>query len=452
MPGDNSNNLTSIPLPSNGGSYDPSTQYGANQMDNGAPFVQHGSGNAFSPTQVDNSGNANDQTGGKMSTQQGQIYGGMYDQAQGMSGYFNQLASGYNQTAPTIGDASQLGVAQNYYQGLMNGDAGYAAKQYQQSQDQAIAAQMAMANSARGGAASLAGAQRAATQGAGAQMATAANQAGQIAAQEEQMGAQGMQGIGQLELQRLSNNAQLQQNNQQQINQMQQALYGMGEQEQGLGLSTQQAYMANLLAAEGINTQQSQFNTQLGVQGAAAGLQTIGAIGSAAVSDERFKTDINPQGTGGISSTASPSLSSSMGAGLGGSAGITSLYSPSNSSGADRFNHALNTQPQAQKPDNAPAVGLGAGIGAASGAVSGAASGGPIGAAIGGAGGAITGGLGAAAHSDPHNEDLKIANTATQAGIGAAGGAAAGSAFGPWGTGIGALVGGAAGLIKGLMT
>lgn len=421
MPGDNSNNLTSAPLPQPGHNpYAPGQEPSGYTQDPRSWNYDQGSQTmgytqGFNPQESLNGGDKN------FPVASGQNYAGIYNRAQGMTDYFNGLASNYNQTAPTIGDASQLGVAQNYYQGLMNGDAGYAAKQYQQSQDQAIAAQMAMANSARGGAASLAGAQRAATQGAGAQMATAANQAGQIAAQEEQMGAQGMQGIGQLELQRLSNNAQLQQNNQQQINQMQQALYGMGEQEQGLGLSTQQAYMANLLAAEGINTQQSQFNTQLGMQAAGAGLQTLGAIGSAAASDERFKTDINPQG-------------------------ITSAYS-----------HSLTPAglSAAPPPSAGQAAGQAAGMGAATGALSGLASGGFGGAALGAATGAARGaaqsGLASMAQQHPDDENAKVAGAAGQALAGAGAGALGGSVAGPIGTGIGAVVGGIGGLLKGLL-
>src|SRR6185312_10000507 len=302
-PNQNTNNIGSAYGPPPQSPQTPTQgQYGYNQMNNGLPFVNPQSGNAFSPTQVGNDGNANDQTGGKMSTQEGQVYGGLYNQAAGMSNYFNGLANGYNQNAPQIGDVSQLANAQNYYQQLMQGDGGYAQNQFRQSQDQSIAAQMAMANSARGGAAARAGAMRAATQGAGAQMASAANQSAQLRAQEQQAAAQGLTGIGQLELQRGSQNASLQQNNQQQINQMQTALWGMGEQEQGLSLSAQQAYMQNLLAAEGINTQQSQFNTNLGVQLGAAGVQAVGSGIGAAVSDANLKTDIAPQGSGGIGS------------------------------------------------------------------------------------------------------------------------------------------------------
>lgn len=400
----NQNGISSLPVPSNSAPSDP--------MD---PRSQNGS-YGFQP-------GVNDQTGGKMPVYAGQNYGSMYGQAGGMAGYFDQAAQGYNQNAPNIQDVSQLNEAGDYYHQLMQGDGGYAQNQFRQSQDQSIASQMAMAGSARGGAAARAGAQRAAQQGAGTQMAAGANQAAQIASQEEQAGAQGMAGIGAQELQRGSANAQLQQANQAQINQMQTSLYGMGEQEQGLQLSAEQAYMQNLLAAEGINTQQSQFNTNLGMQVTGAGLQAGGALINAA-SDERLKTDVQPQG------------------------GMGSLYAAQ----AVPQMHALNSQPQAQRPDMAPAAGVGAGAGALSGAVSGAASGGVGGALAGGIAGAAGGGLNTAAHANPHDQELKIGNTAAQAGIGAASGAAGGAALGPVGAGIGALIGGGVGLMKGLMS
>jgi len=390
-----------------------------------APGADHssevqGTGNAFSPAQQNPDGSFGDQTGGKMSTQQGQVYGGLFNQAQGMSGYFNNLAAGYNQQAPQIADAAQLAEAQKYYHDLMQGDGGYAQNQFRQSQDQSIAAQMAMANSARGGAAAHAGAQRAATQGAGQQMAAGANQAAQIAMQEEQQGAQGMQNIGTIETQRMSQNAQLQQNNQQQINQMMQALYGMGEQEQGLSLSAQQAYMANLLAAEGINTQQTQFNTQLGVQGAGAGLQAIaGGIG-AAYSDANTKMEIAPQGRGGIASID--------------------------------YSKSISTPAKPGLPDNAQAVGVGAGVGGGVGALAGGLSGGAAGALAQGALGAIQGGVGAAHNTRKDDPGLKAANVGISTGVGAAAGAGGGAAFGPIGAGVGAVVGGIGGLIKGLLT
>jgi len=415
MPGDpnqNSNNIGGLYNPgARGQEVMPGDQSRLNPyapVDSGGGYYQ-----SFNPANTTNG----DQTGGKMPAAGAQTYGDIFNQAQGQSGYFNQLASRYNQNAPTIGDVSQLGIAQKYYQDLMNGDGGYAQNQFRQSQDQSIAAQMAMANSARGGAAERAGAQRAAMQGAGQQMAGGANQAAQIAMQEEQQGAQGMANIGQLQLQRQSANAQLQQANQAQINQMMTSLYGMGEQEQGLGLSAQQAYMANLLAAEGINTQQSQFNTQLGMQGVSAGLQAGGALIGAASSDANLKTDITPQGRGGI--------------------------------GSIDYSQANMAKPQA--PISQPSVGASAGMGAVSGAATGAAAGGPVGAVLGGAGGALSGGLNAQQKQDPNDKLLKAGSTAASAGMGAASGAAMGSALGPIGTGVGAVAGGIAGLLKGLL-
>jgi hypothetical protein len=377
-----------------------------------------------------------------MTQGQGAIYGNLYGQSQGMSNYFNNNAAGYGQRVNLIGDQSQLGAAQNYYQQMMQGDGGYAQKQYQQSQDQAIAAQMAMANSARGGAAAITSAQRAATQNVGAQAASAANQSAQLALQEQQMGAQGMQGIGQLELQRASNNAQLQQNNQQQINQMKQALYGMGEQEQGLSLSEQQAYMANLLAAEGINTQQSQFNTQLGMQAAGAGMSALGAIGGAAVSDENMKMEIQPQGAGGLSSMYGPSTATSAAA---------------NSS----YTHALTPATMgAQAPDANKAAAEGAGMGAATGAIGGIGGGlggMAAGAAAGAAKGAGSSGLTSFQQApdrinSPDATLKREASVGGQAALGAGTGALGGAALGPIGAGVGAIAGGAVGLIKGLMT
>lgn len=460
MPYGNSNNIGSLyqpPSPQQSGNPATNPNYTVNSPGSQAPFTQQGQGSAFSPTQADANGNLQDQTGGKMTTQQGQVYGNLYGQAQGMSGYFNNLAAGYSQNAPQIGDASQLAAAQDYYSKLMQGDGGYAQNQFRQSQDQSIAAQMAMANSARGGAAARAGAQRAAMQGAGQQMAGGANQAAQIAMQEEQQGAQGMTQLGTLELQRNQQNAALQQNNQQQINQMQTALWGMGEQEQQMSASDFEAYMANLLGAEGVQAQQSQQNVQTGMQVAGAGLQAVsGGIG-AAVSDANYKTDIQSQGRGGgigsvdyaqPTSTSNQGDASSIGA-LSPTATQPQMQGRENV--ASLYSRPLNSQPQVHALDNSTQVGVGAGVGAAAGAASGASAG-PVGSLVGAAGGALQGGLGAAAQTRKNDEGLKAANTAASTGIGAAAGAAGGSAFGPWGTAIGAGVGAVGGLIKGLLT
>lgn len=408
-PNQNTNGISSIAPPQYQG-----PNYNAGNTTNGPGSNWRGNSPSWDPM---NGGQ--DPTGGKMTVGQGQQYGDIYGQAGNMSNYFNKQAANYNQNAPQIGDVSQLAEAQKYYHDLMAGDGGYAQNQFRQSQDQSIATQMAMANSARGGAAAHAGALRAAQQGAGVQTAAGANQAAQIAMQEEQQGAQGMSQIGTLQLQRGSQNAQLQQNNQAQINQMMTALYGMGEQEQGLGLSAQQAYMANLLAAEGMQTQQSQFNTNLGVQVGGAAMQGIaGGIGAAA-SDYGLKQEIQPQGRGGIASID--------------------------------YSKAISNPAPPKAPDNGAAVGTGAGVGAATGALQGASAG-PVGAALGAVGGAVSGGLGAAHGSRPDDTGLKAANAATSAGMGAAGGAALGAGFGPIGAGVGGVIGGIGGLIKGLLT
>jgi hypothetical protein len=387
-----------------------------------------------------------DQTGGKMTPEQGATYGDIYNQAEGMSGYFSGLAANYNQQAPTIADQSQLTHMSDYYENELNGNGpSVAENQLKSATDQSIAANMAVANSARGGAASRAGAQRTAQQGVGAQTAAAANQSAQLRAQEQQAAAAGLTQVGGLELQRGTQNAQLEQANQQQINQMQVALYGMGEQEQGLGLSSQQAYMANLLAAEGINTQQSQFNTQLGVNiGSAVAQGTAGVIGAAA-SDARLKTDTQPEG--------GTSLAASMGGSVPSVPAITTPNIQSPSSLSSLYAHPLNTSPQQHDQDNSAQVGVGAGIGGASGALAGGVAAGPVGALVGGAGGALSGGLGAAAQSRPHDDGMKAASTATSAATGAAMGAAAGTAVYPGvGTAIGGIVGGVAGLVKGLVS
>jgi len=431
---DNSNTIGGTPLPQQPDPNKPANAGG-----------QSLSGVAFNPWGSQPVGGVNDPTGGKMSHEQGEVYGGLYNQAQGMSGYFNQAAANYNQNAPTIGDNGQLTSMTDYYNNVLNGQGPTVAQnQMQQSTDSAIAASMAMAGSARGGAAARVGAERAAQQGAGSQLMTAANQSAQLRAQEQQAAATGLTNVGQLEQQRLTNNAQLQSTNQQQIDQMQTALYGMGEQEQGLSLSSQQAYMSNLLAAEGINTQQSQFNTQLGTQIAGAGAQLVGTGLGAAMSDEFAKTDVQPQGS---------SLTASYAGGATPSVQTPNIPQPSI---ADTFSHALNAQPQHLTPDqqnNAGQVGMGAGIGAGTGAISGAASGGPIGALVGAAGGAASGGLGAASQSHPNDQGLKVANTGVSTATGAAAGAAAGTAIYPGiGTAIGAVAGGIAGLVKGLVS
>lgn len=359
-----------------------------------------------------------DPTGGKLTPGAGINYGNLYGESQGMAGQLFGQGEQYGQLTPQVGDVQQMSDLSNYYENALAGKGPSAAQaQLQSGIDQSVATQMAMAASARGGAASLAGAQRAAQQGAGTTIAGGAAQSAALRAQEMQAAAQGLQGVGTTELQRLQANANLTQTNQAQVNQMRTALMGMGEQEQGLGLSAEQAYMANLLAAEGINTQQSQFNTQLGTQIAGAGLNAGGQIIGAAASDQTLKTDIQPEGMASLPPE------------------------PANAPAPPPANQV-----------QAPNTGQAAGMGALSGAVQGGMHAGPLGALAGGAAGAATGDLSAQAAAHPQDKTLQGGNVAGQAGMGAASGALAGSALGPTGTAIGGIVGGIAGLVKGLVS
>lgn len=341
-------------------SFDPSTPTGAQSHDilGIDPFGMFDTGNS-------------DPTGGKMTAGQGAVYGNLYGQSQGQGSAFNGMAGNYSQGAPQIGQTGQLSSISDYYQNAMNGKGPTVAQnQLTAGTDQAIAAQEAMANSTRGGAAARVGAERAGQLAAGTTMAGEANSAAQLRAQEMNAAAQGMTQAAGMSQAQATNNAQLQQTNQAQINQMKLGLYGMGEQEQQMSLADQQAYMNNLLAAEGMNAQQSQFNTQMGVQVGSAAVSALGSAAGAAASDETLKTGITPQGISSINYGEDP---------------VTEA--PPNPT-APASLASSTAQPKA--PDTGAKVGS-ALLQAGTGATEGAAAGGPWGAIIGGVGGLFKG-------------------------------------------------------------
>lgn len=187
-----------------------------------------------------------------------------------------------------------LGQLGGFYAGQLNGTGPSLANlQAQGAMEDSIQAQMAAANSARGGL-SGAAAQMGAAQNAATAQQNAAYNAMQGRIQEEYNAAQGMQGVGQLSLgeqQANMQNAQMQaqlQQSQQDIN----AKMGLGysglenqvNEEQLNAQMQQQAQMSsNYLGASGMGMQQSQFNTTnnenlaMGGLGAAAGLMMLAA-------------------------------------------------------------------------------------------------------------------------------------------------------------------------------
>jgi hypothetical protein len=229
-------------------------------------------------------------------------YGSEY---QKLGGDYTQQGATIN--APSAADVqsaeANLGGLGGYYQNMLAGKGpSVAQNQFQAATDQSIANQMAMARSARGSAAQ-AGALREATAQGGAQMAGAAAQSGVIRAQEQQQAAQGLGQVygqqGQLGLGLYgqqaglaSQQAQLQQANQAQINQMRMGYLGMSNQEQQQALEALSSYTRASLAAQGQQLSADQFATQTANQ--AAGTMASGVSGM--MSDVNAKTMAHSEG------------------------------------------------------------------------------------------------------------------------------------------------------------
>jgi len=202
-----------------------------------------------------------------------------------------------------MGQYGQLG---NYYQGVLNGTRpSLANAQMQASTDQSINAQMAMANSSRGGLSGALAQRQAANQGS--QMLQNAAQQSMIGRiQEEQGAAQGMSGMlqnqGQFALGEQNQNAQAAAQ-QAQLQQQQNAINSqanlgysqLGQQVQGEQL---QAHMQGQQA--GLESyQQAMQDAQNNSQGVKDVIGTVGStVGSvfSAISDRRLKTDVRNAG------------------------------------------------------------------------------------------------------------------------------------------------------------
>lgn len=260
---------------------------------------------------------------------------------------YNSAALGpnaYTQSAPTISNpyqgqsqaqlaadqTNQQGLA-GFLQGTMNGTgpgATAAQAQYQQGLNQSVAANMAMANSTRGGPAALAGAQRQAQENNAQTLAGASAQRAGLMAQQQQAaagqlgsvyGQEAQQNLGQygIEQNEALAQAQLQSTNQQQQNAMQLGYGALGAQEQAQAYQGLQGYTTANQAAQGLQLQANQASTLLGSMGiggfggAASGALSSASSGSGAggdtgageaaglasiASDRRVKADVHDEG------------------------------------------------------------------------------------------------------------------------------------------------------------
>jgi hypothetical protein len=223
---------------------------------------------------------------------------------QGMGGFTQQtaqIANPYQAASQNnlAGTQAQLGNVGQNLQNTMNGQGPAvtaAQNQMTQATGQNIAAQMAMARSANGGALAQNAAQMGAQGNIAGTLGNAASQSAQNLAQQELQAAQaagqlyGTQGnlqLGQynLEQQNAQQQAQLQAQNQAQQNQMQLGLLGAGAQQQGLAQNSMNSYNSALLGAEQLNNTENQqgFSNAMGVASKAAGLLKGGGVGLASV-------------------------------------------------------------------------------------------------------------------------------------------------------------------------
>ena len=244
--------------------------------------------------------------------------------AQSQAAYYKGLQSGaLGVNAPTIQNASQAELNQSRgqlnnlassYMQVANGQGPMgqlAENQYQQAQDQSVAAQLAMAHSAPGGAIGAAGATRAAMENNAATTAGAAAQSGIIQAQQQQAGLAGAAGAyNQLGSMNLS-----QYQTQQQIDQ-EQALIKQQQTGQNEGFFTNlasnqsnQQQIANQatqsLGALGVQAGLGEAGTAVGAENATTNMigaitdiggATASAISGAAASDMNLKTGIQSEG------------------------------------------------------------------------------------------------------------------------------------------------------------
>lgn len=228
---------------------------------------------------------------------------GMSGGAQGRAGARVDYSQANQDYAAQRGVDAQQGQFGNYLQDVMMGRAGpsLAEQQMKAGTDQSIAAQMAMANSARGGYGVAAAQRQAANQGAAMQQQNVVNTG--MARAQEQMQARSQYG------------QQLQAQRAQQLQAMgysaQQAQYQAGLEQQQHGLNDQyQLGVEGLRNQAGLGQLQAQTAGQnLKFQGAAADAKeksaklaaamgaAQGLVQSGIQSDERGKFDIEPQGT-----------------------------------------------------------------------------------------------------------------------------------------------------------
>lgn len=294
--------------------------------------------------------------------------------AQGMAGAdYSQIPGVLGMHAPTIGNAStgQLtSLASQYAQ--MGSSNSAAQAQLRQATDQGLAAQMALAHSASGGAVGDAGAMRQAQQQNAATQAGASAQSAQLQAQQQQAALAGMGGIYGQEYA------------------TQQGV--LGQQAQMQQQQTGQNYgIANNLMTQGINQQSlaNQATENLGGLGVQAGLGEAGTAVSAQ------NATANMIGTGATLGAGA----ASAGAGLVGALSDARLKADVQSEGTDET-PVNNPQPAAAGPgSSAPSFGQiagQAGLGAVKGAGEGAGIGSLAGSLLPGIGNAVGAGVGAA--------------------------------------------------------
>lgn len=210
-------------------------------------------------------------------------YGAQMNTAQKTAdSYYNQSLA-YNQNAPTIANqyqgqsradiAGNVGQEQNLANTLVHNNGEASKAQFQSGLDQSLAAQMAAANSAPGGATQRAGATRAAQQQAGMQQAQGAATAAELGAREReaalgqaagvygQVGGQ-LQGQYGLEQQSAMHQADLQGQNQGQIIQARLGYGQLGNQAQGQSEQALNDYTGQSLQAQKLSQGIKESNAQ----------------------------------------------------------------------------------------------------------------------------------------------------------------------------------------------
>jgi len=231
----------------------------------------------------------------------------MNDASRNASQYY-QLGQNYTQQGPTIANQFQDESRQNIHRNissqemlaedLLNNKGEASRAQFQSQLNQGIAAQMAVANSARGGAVAAAGARRQAAADAANMRLQGASQAAALGAQEREQaqglaaglyGQVGSQLQGQYGLEQGSaiSQGQLDSANQAQQNQMRQGYANLGVQSAGQAQNALNSYTSQNLAAQGLSAglqQQAQASTNqlIGTAAGVAGTMMGGPAGGAA--------------------------------------------------------------------------------------------------------------------------------------------------------------------------